>query len=66
MVNDFNRFYVLARRLDRGSNEIKYFINLTDTTHILSKYNYYNKFFVNKDFHNVHFKEFGATLKKIS
>ena len=32
MVNDINRFYMLARRLNRESIEVKFFINHIDTT----------------------------------
>jgi len=37
MVNDFNSFYVLARRLNGKSIEINFFSNLLDTTEVAKK-----------------------------
>ena len=57
MVNDLNRFYMLARRLNRNSIEVKFFFNLIDTTKVVNKSNYYNKFFGNKDILTMHYKD---------
>ena len=49
---------MLAWKLNRNSIEVKLFLNLMDTTDVVSKFNYYYKFFENKDFLNIHFKEY--------
>ena len=58
MVNDFNSFYMLARRLNRKSSEVKFFFKLSDTSSVVNKGNYYNKFFKNKDYINMHLEEY--------
>ena len=56
MVNGFNSFYILARRFNRKYFELKLFFNITDTTEVVNKDDYYNKFFDNNDFLNMHFR----------
>ena len=59
MPNDFNSFYMLARRLNRNSIEVKFIFNLIDTREVVSRGNHFNKFFENEDFlNNIHFKEY--------
>ena len=58
MVNDFNRFYMLSRRLNMNYIQVKFFFNLIDTKEVENERNYHNKFFENKDILYVHYKEY--------
>ena len=49
MVNDLNSFYMLAGKLNSTCIETMLFFNLID-----NRDNYYNKFFENKDYLDMH------------
>ena len=44
MVNYFGNFYMLPRRFNKNSIEVKIFFNLIDTTEVVIKVNFYNQF----------------------
>ena len=58
MVNYFICYYMLIRRLNRNSIEVIFFFNIIDTKEVLNKSNYSKRFFENKDFLNMQFKEY--------
>ena len=40
------------------SIEVKFYLNLIDTTKVVNQDNYYNKLFQNKNFLSMHFTEY--------